>query len=346
MGASAGTKPEACISRDAAPGLPRSACLSVRSTRDSGGRIFTFGIGIFTLWKLQQVGSDIAEKFHLSPRGLVRGTFRVTDDGSQTWTNTEEELAEQRSEYARRSVGRWRPPGHTRWTPMWKLDELIAFPWQISPGEISSRFQAHHRQVENLLHRAQGPLQHVPPNAVSSDIFERLAQYTCDNRTAEQNAIAAQRYEQSAQRQQAMTVAAFPRGFWPTREAPPKAADNSSALADRLTTRLAALSGNVHDGTACVNIDPNCTDPWGSPSCALSSSPPRLPASAGAVSSSRDARVGADSGVRGDDGRGCGSSGGESQGGALARVEASLPASGELEANLPVVTAVATSLSR
>lgn len=113
---------------------------------------------------------SIAERFYVSPSRAVRGTFVYEANGAAIWRNTESERAGFRvvpgwlcfgREVGRR-VRRWRPDGHTAFTPLWRLDKIIAFPYLDEPrmhrlSEATGQRQER-AQVEGLVLGAQGPL--------------------------------------------------------------------------------------------------------------------------------------------------------------------------------------------
>ena len=148
-------------------------------------------IGLYTVRTLFRYGSDIGERFYVSPTQLVRGTFKVgEEDGKQIWVHTPDEMERGKgltSRCADRMWGTisghsgWKAPGHNRLTPLWRLDKLIAFPW-TERDEMEGRASGRERrgsvgghadardpdspfrqstnereQVDGLLRRMQGP---------------------------------------------------------------------------------------------------------------------------------------------------------------------------------------------
>ena len=101
------------------------------------GGLISIVVAAWTLYSVWKYGTDIAEKFHVSPTLAVRGVFVQGADGQPRWQNTENERIHGNVhagfmlfgiELGRR-VKRWRPQGHGRFTPLWRLDKLIAFPY-------------------------------------------------------------------------------------------------------------------------------------------------------------------------------------------------------------------------
>ncbi len=175
--------------------------LTVLSLRSWFGLGFIDGmtgvvIGIYTIHIIFRYGADIGERFYVSPSCLVRGAFTRGDDGIAKWERTPEERrqADQapfsawtfplaRLFMSLVSGGRWRPPGHGRFTPLWRLDKVIAFPhidepvpgdrssagsgapspWRSLSGGVGRGQRLHHEAVEDLLLRMQGPYHAEPP---------------------------------------------------------------------------------------------------------------------------------------------------------------------------------------
>lgn len=106
----------------------------------------------------------------MSPSRAVRGTFIYDANGAPHWRNTDSERAGFRVvpgwlcfglEVGRR-VRRWRPDGHTVFTPLWRLDKIIAFPYLDEPrmhrlSEATGQ-RRERAQVEGLVLGAQGPV--------------------------------------------------------------------------------------------------------------------------------------------------------------------------------------------
>jgi len=150
--------------------------VGLRSLQDVGflGSVITIGIGGWTFYALWYYGSDIAEKFYISPNRAVRGTFvKSKASGEMLWQNTADELASQGGGSIRRSVlpclrrQRWRPDGHTAATPLWRLDKMLAFPYHTTDdrgrlrsssvgSQAANREQA---QMQTLVMNAQGNLE-------------------------------------------------------------------------------------------------------------------------------------------------------------------------------------------
>ena len=152
-------------------------------------------IGCATLSVIMYYGSDVGERFHVSRDRAVRGSFSYDEKGVQQWSSAQEER-EQPAEgwaylswrpwWAKWAVTlcgkKWRPPGHGRFTPLWRLDKLIAFPWHddgddqygprrhsdlppLSAGQRGTQSAAagHREQVEQVLLRMQGSALSVNP---------------------------------------------------------------------------------------------------------------------------------------------------------------------------------------
>jgi hypothetical protein len=124
-------------------------------------------IGFFTLCTIFRYGSDIGERFHVSRDRAVRGSFTQDHEGVEHWNPHEDQTEQYRLPrwVVRWWVVRWRPPGHGRFTPLWRLDKLIIFPWHddreapsISGGASAGAPNAaqHRQQVEDVLLRMQG----------------------------------------------------------------------------------------------------------------------------------------------------------------------------------------------
>eukprot|EP00966_Prymnesium_polylepis_P165874 3834230-Prymnesium_polylepis.2 len=105
-------------------------------------------------------GSDIAERFYVSPDNLVRGTFNAGNSGAHPqWLNKPDEIS--------RDAGtdgyclcfgctpRWRPPRHGVVTPLWRLDKLIAFPWRQLEAEGPLPASFFREQMHSLVMRQQ-----------------------------------------------------------------------------------------------------------------------------------------------------------------------------------------------
>ena len=160
------------------------ATLGLRELQDISflGGVLAFFIGMWTLHSLWNYGTEIAEKFHVSPELAVRGTF-VYGPGSSTpvWTNTPEEKEEmmgQRKKGPRLFKERWRPEGHDMATPLWRLDKMIAFPYydedtkarDVDDYSTGRRAAAGERvQMQNLVLDAQGPIASRRLRSSSSD---------------------------------------------------------------------------------------------------------------------------------------------------------------------------------
>ena len=85
-----------------------------------------FFIGAASIWTLviiTRYGSDIAEKFYVSPRHAVSGAFVAEGDGKVRWVRRKE--LQGRID----CFGHWKPPGNGVFTSLWRLDKLIAFPY-------------------------------------------------------------------------------------------------------------------------------------------------------------------------------------------------------------------------
>jgi len=101
------------------------------------GGIISVIVGAFTIYMLWTYGSDIAEKFHVSPERAIRGTFVYSSTGVPEWKNTAAEVAENEVTAGwwicgfeiSRNTRRWRPEGHGTTTPLWRADKLIGFPY-------------------------------------------------------------------------------------------------------------------------------------------------------------------------------------------------------------------------
>ena len=117
----------------------------------------------------------MAEKFHVSSDRAVRGIFVQGADGMARWENTEEEAQQVRIANAGfllcgYEIGRgwwmrrWRPRGHGFWTPLWRLDKMLAFPYhdearmKVEATTASAKRKDERAQLENLVLHAQGPM--------------------------------------------------------------------------------------------------------------------------------------------------------------------------------------------
>jgi len=154
------------------------ATVGLRNFQDIGflGGIITLFIGIWAMHAIWSYGTEIAEKFYVSPDRAVRGTFVYGPNGSNPiWTHTAEERAElenrrkKRPRIANMWKARWRPDGHGISTPLWRLDKMIAFPYhdedRLRNSEGTSnpdrRAQGERQQMANLVLNAQGPIASV-----------------------------------------------------------------------------------------------------------------------------------------------------------------------------------------
>ena len=108
--------------------------VGLRNLQDVGfaGGLLTILMGLWTFYAIWGYGSEIAEKFYVSPDRAVRGPFVYGPDGtSMRWKNTPQEEAAagiDRSGFACFKK-KWRPDGHGVMTPLWRLDKMIAFPY-------------------------------------------------------------------------------------------------------------------------------------------------------------------------------------------------------------------------
>ena len=75
---------------------------------------------VTTMWVMLSYGSDIMEKFYVSPDRAVRGMFVSGRDGQVEWVRTPEEQAR---------GSRGRPPGHWFFTPLYRLDKILNYPY-------------------------------------------------------------------------------------------------------------------------------------------------------------------------------------------------------------------------
>ena len=129
-------------------------------------------IGLWTLRQLYVYGADIAEKFFVSPDRAVRGVFVEGADGTVRWQNTAQERASTRIVRGWSCCGwelgghvkRWRPQGHNVFTPLWRLDKTIAFPYLADEGRVrmlsksgSDAVKERHL-LQKLVLSAQGPI--------------------------------------------------------------------------------------------------------------------------------------------------------------------------------------------
>ena len=147
------------------------AAVGLRNLQDVGfvGGVMTLFIGVWTFYACWSYGLDIGEKFHVSSDRAVRGTFVSGPTGQQRWQNTESERAAQMEENARRwcwwQRRRWRPPGHSSTTPLWRLDKIIAFPYYDDAARLRAdpstpaRQRDERQQMETLVLNAQGPVE-------------------------------------------------------------------------------------------------------------------------------------------------------------------------------------------
>ena len=133
-------------------------------------------IGWATLAMIMHYGSDVAERFHVSRDRAVRGSFSYDESGVQRWSSSgQPERNGCCTKLCLKWCGKqWRPLGHDRFTPLWRLDKLIAFPWHDdgddepprrgggepheapSPGGPRSAAAGHRQQVEQVLLQMQG----------------------------------------------------------------------------------------------------------------------------------------------------------------------------------------------
>ncbi|KAL1496065.1 hypothetical protein AB1Y20_014693 [Prymnesium parvum] len=122
-------------------------------------------IGGFTFRKLQHVGCSLADSFYVSEGEFVRGTFsqRAGEGEDSAGASDCKEESDQRR------------PAYVRWLSLWKLDELLVFPWQLSSEKqpVSAR-PDHQRQVRDLLLRMQGGVP-VATRETTLDAIERMA---------------------------------------------------------------------------------------------------------------------------------------------------------------------------
>ena len=163
--------------------------VGLRNLQDVGfaGGVITVFIGLWTFHALWSYGSEIAEKFYVSPDRAVRGTFVYGANGSQPiWTNT---LAEKEESLRRATRSwpclkqRWRPDGHSATTPLWRLDKMIAFPYHDETkvqasgegGLTDHKAAAGERaQMQQLVLSAQGPIASLRLRRASSG-FDPMA---------------------------------------------------------------------------------------------------------------------------------------------------------------------------
>ena len=142
--------------------------VGLRNMQDIGflGGIITLVIGSWAFHALWSYGTEIAEKFYVSPDRAVRGTFVYGAPGTTPrWTNTQEEKADldqrrkKRPRIACLWKHRWRPDGHGMSTPLWRLDKMIAFPYynEISKSRRPPPDHGLHRSlIEGGLHAHAG----------------------------------------------------------------------------------------------------------------------------------------------------------------------------------------------
>ncbi len=161
--------------------LTVSGLRELRTTGFVGG-VCSVLIGLWTFKSVMRYGSDIAEKFHISQDRAVRGVFHKFADGSVRWKNTAAEVsADHRSKAG--GIGwfgtrrRWRPPGHSLITPVWRMDKMIAFPYHDEQKLLEDMLSAsqkrrhdgdsakharegamHANQVQDLIRGTQGPV--------------------------------------------------------------------------------------------------------------------------------------------------------------------------------------------
>ena len=168
------------------------ATVGLRNFQDIGflGGIITFFIGVWALHALWSYGTEIAEKFYVSPDRAVRGTFVYGPNGTQpVWTNTpQEKLDLERRRKKRPRIAclwkqRWRPDGHGMSTPLWRLDKMIAFPYHDEDKQRGSdgsagpdrRAAGERQQMANLVLNAQGPIASVRLRDASGAGFDPMA---------------------------------------------------------------------------------------------------------------------------------------------------------------------------
>jgi hypothetical protein len=143
------------------------------------GAICSMAMGAYTLHKMWVYGSDVAEKFYVSPSRAVRGSFVELPNGHIEWRNTPEESANIRVSSGWGLCGlnlfwrvkRWRPEGHTVFTPLWRLDKMMSFPYSDEKrllqrmlrasqakqsGTVEGRGEREREHMQQLVMQAQG----------------------------------------------------------------------------------------------------------------------------------------------------------------------------------------------
>ena len=143
-----------------------------------------------TLVLLLRYGSEIAERFYVSPDHLVRGNFTGGHVGSPQWLPSEDDDATRNSLASPCCTccgwsPRWRPPKHGCTTPLWRLDKLIAFPWRQLETKGASPAVVFREQMHDLVMRQQhlqdpGTSQSTPDGQRlhhERDLIERLADF-------------------------------------------------------------------------------------------------------------------------------------------------------------------------